>query len=236
MQYSSFSRLSDPIPETNLTHCSTGVVASPNYNGSYYPDLLDKTERIEVESGKVVRLEFTFFQVQHQSTCSRDYVEIKDGNGKTLMGRTCGWSEGVSPTHSWFIKPEVLTSETNSVEISFHTDSNTHHKGWSLNWTAVTPGRHCVMMKLKLQQSLLIESKHSTWIKHSGTLCLWQCFKTQMTTRNILSLPDHPLCWRALQSPWSPGVSLWEPDGQTRQWTQGQVLLRQVRHRPDLRT
>ena len=162
MQYSSFSRLSDPIPEINLTHCSTGVVTSPNYNGSYYPDLLDKTERIEVESGKVVRLEFTFFQVQHHSTCSRDYVEIKDGNGKTLMGRSCGWSEGVSPTHSYFIKPEVLTSETNSVEISFHTDSNTHYKGWSLNWTAVTPGRHCAMMKLKLKQSLLIESKHST--------------------------------------------------------------------------
>ena len=170
MQYSSFGRLSEPFPEINLTHCSTGVVTSPNYNGSYYPDLLDKTERIEVESGKVLKLDFTHFQVQWDSSCSKDYVEIKDGNGKTLMPRSCGWSQGVSSTHTYYFQTDTLTSLTNSVEIIFHTDASTHYKGWSLNWTAVTPGIFFHSQRVNVTVRLTDCQDHSVLTRSSPLL------------------------------------------------------------------
>ena len=196
MQYSSFSRLSDPIPEINLTHCSTGVVTSPNYNGSYYPDLLDKTERIEVESGKVLKLDFTYFQVQWDSSCSKDYVEIKDGNGKTLMPRSCGWSQGVSSTHTYYFQTETLTSLTNSVEIIFHTDASSHYKGWSLNWTAVTPG---IFLH---SQRVNVPSVRQNLPPQSCTLVL--CSRMTCVTVHLTDCQDHSVLTRSsppLESP-----------------------------------
>ena len=77
---------------------------SPNHPQKY-PNILQKTERIEVETGKVLRLEFTFFELQWDALCAKDYVKIKDGDGTTLMENSwfhrCGgrpeggpWVEG----------------------------------------------------------------------------------------------------------------------------------------------
>ena len=112
---------------------------SPNHPGKY-PNRLQKTERIEVETGKVLRLEFTFFEVQRDALCAKDYVEIKDGDGTTLMESSCGWMQGVSDSHSYHFIPPILVSQTNSVEIVFITDSASQYRGWKLSWTAVTPG------------------------------------------------------------------------------------------------
>ena len=116
----------------------TGVLTSPDYP-SNYPNSLDMTESLQVESGKVLRMEFTFFAVESRPKCSHDYVKITDGDGAVLMDNSCGYSNR-SSTSSDFFQPPNITTRTNTVNIIFHTSSHTSNVGWSLNWTALTPG------------------------------------------------------------------------------------------------
>ena len=120
----------------------TGVVTSPNHPKSY-PHNLEKTERIKAEGGKVLRLEFTRFTVHpcnsDTATCPCDFVNIVEGDGTTLMDRGCGYSY-LQPSHSYYFLPPIFTSNSDTVDIFFHTDSSGAAFGWSLNWTAVTPG------------------------------------------------------------------------------------------------
>ena len=121
---------------------ATGVVTSPNHPADY-PNNLDKTEAIEVESGKILRLEFTHFAVyvcDELTTCSScDFVKITDGDGTTLMDNSCGYSDR-DPSDSLYFLPPNITTRSNRVEIFFHTDDSSTQTGWSLSWSAVTPG------------------------------------------------------------------------------------------------
>ena len=117
---------------------TTGNVASPNHPDNH-PHNLDKTQTIEVESGKVLRLEFTHFDVYGGSTCQGDYVKITDGDGTTLMDNSCGYSSSY-PSPSYYFQPPTVTTRTNTVEIFFRTDGYGKSTGWSLSWSAVTPG------------------------------------------------------------------------------------------------
>ena len=74
-------------------------------------------------------MQFTAFDVESDSTCSYDHLTIKNGDGTTLMEKTCGSS-----------LPAAVTSTNNTVEIYFHTDYRNTESGWSLTWRAVTPG------------------------------------------------------------------------------------------------
>ena len=113
-----------------LINCclTPGVVTSPNHPDNY-PNNLQRTNRIEVEEGLIVEMQFTAFEVQFSSPCSFDYVTIKNGDGTILMEKTCGSS-----------LPAAVTSTSNRVEIYFHTDSSRSYSGWRLTWRAVTPG------------------------------------------------------------------------------------------------
>ena len=122
----------------------TGVVTSPNHPGDY-PDNLDKRQTLQVETGKILRLEFTRFSVYTCGSltawqaCSCDYVKITDGDGTTLMDNSCGYSSE-DPSSSSYFQPPTITTRTNTVEIFFHTDGDRTKTGWSLSWIAVTPG------------------------------------------------------------------------------------------------
>ena len=117
---------------------ATGVLTSPNHPDDY-PDNLDKTQTIEVESGKILRLEFTHFAVEWGSTCPLDFVKISDGDGTTLMDNSCGFSSR-DPSDPYYFQPPTITTRTNTVEIFFHKDGISTRPGWSLTWSAVTPG------------------------------------------------------------------------------------------------
>ena len=104
------------------------MVTSPNHPDNY-PNNLQRTNTIEVEEGLVVAIEFTAFEVEFKSSCSDDHVTIKNGDGTTLMEKTCGSS-----------LPAAVTSTSNRVEIYFHTDFFGSRIGWRLTWRAVTPG------------------------------------------------------------------------------------------------
>ena len=118
-----------------------GVVTSPNHPG-YYHHNIDKNEHITVETGKILRLEFTAFAVNvggSITTCPTDFVRITDGDGTTLMDNSCGYSDR-DPSDRYYIRLPIITTKTNKVEIYFHTNDNTARSGWSLRWTAVAEG------------------------------------------------------------------------------------------------
>ena len=123
---------------------SAGVVTSPNHPDEY-PENLDKTEVIEVESGKILKLEFTHFAVSAHAihatinTCPSDFVKITDGDGTTLMDKSCGYSDQ-DPSSSVYFLPPIITTRSNRVEIFFHTDAFDGEAGWSLSWSAVIAG------------------------------------------------------------------------------------------------
>ena len=92
-------------------------------------------EHVSVETGQILRLEFTRFAV----SCTNDFVRITDGDGTTLMDNSCGSSD-LYPNHPWYFQPPIITTKTNKVEIYFHTDDDGVRSGWSLRWTAVAEG------------------------------------------------------------------------------------------------
>ena len=111
---------------------TTGEVTSPNYPDNY-PDNLEKIETIQVEEGLILSLQFTAIDIQLDSTlcpdCSCDHLTITDGDGTTLMEKSCG-----------ITLPSDITSTSNIVKLVFRTDSGVTWSGWSISWSAVTPG------------------------------------------------------------------------------------------------
>ena len=108
-------------------------MTSPNYPGNY-PSNLEKTEMIQVEQGLILSLQFTAFNIEYYSDewcpgCSCDHLTITDGDGTTLMEKNCGNS-----------LPAAIRSTSNVVNLVFRTDSSVTFSGWSVSWSAVTPG------------------------------------------------------------------------------------------------
>ena len=120
---------------------STGVVSSPDFP-SNYPDSLARTERVEVEQGMVLSLEFTAFDIESNSDCDYDHLTITDGNGATLMEKSCGSAGnlviGGEKRNSTL--PPNIWSWSNKVNFVFVTDGGGTRPGWSVSWSAVTPG------------------------------------------------------------------------------------------------
>ena len=117
------------------------MLTSPNFPGNY-PTNFERTEVIQVESGKILRLEFTHFEVAYGSRCEYGFVKISDGDGTTLMDKICGFSTYDPSPPYYFLLPN-MTTRSNRVEIFFSTDDRSYYteSGWSLSWSAVTPGR-----------------------------------------------------------------------------------------------
>ena len=104
------------------------VLSSPKYPDKY-PNNLKKTKKIKGGSGTVLVLEFTAFDVESHASCRFDYLKIRDGDGTTLMGKTCGSS-----------LPDRITSKTNIVHLDFKTNDIGQSTGWSINWHELIPG------------------------------------------------------------------------------------------------
>ena len=105
-----------------------GVVTSPNYPDNY-PNNFERTYTIQVAEGLIISLQFSAFDIESHSTCDYDHLTITDGDGTTLMEKSCGYS-----------LPAAITSRSNMIKVVFSTDGSATESGFSLSWTAVTPG------------------------------------------------------------------------------------------------
>ena len=77
----------------------------------------------------ILSLQFTAFDIEADSTCDYDHLTITDGDGTTLMEKSCG-----TPL------PADITSTSNIVKLVFITNCCAERSGWSVSWSAVTPG------------------------------------------------------------------------------------------------
>ena len=105
------------------------MITSPNYPGNYPNNLEKEVETIQVEEGLIISLQFTAFDIESDSTCGYDHLTITDGDGTTLMEKRCGSTI-----------PADIRSTSNIVKLVFITDRTTSKTGWSVSWSAVTPG------------------------------------------------------------------------------------------------
>ena len=107
---------------------TAGVVTSPNYPDNY-PNNLERTYTIQVAEGLIISLQFSAFQIEYHPTCDLDHLTIMDGDGTTLTEKSCGFS-----------LPAATTSRSNMIKVVFSTGDSESMSGFSLSWTAETPG------------------------------------------------------------------------------------------------
>ena len=122
-------------------HHFLGIITSPNYPGNY-PRFLEKTEKIHVKSGQIIRVQFTYFAVYKTGSvddCRGDHVKVTDGDGTILMDKSCGYSTSSLTSSSYFLPPVILTN-TNAVQVHSRNYGGYTNRGWRLGWGMVVPG------------------------------------------------------------------------------------------------
>ena len=100
-----------------------------DYSGDgYYDNSLNQVDMIQVAAGKVIKIEFTAFNVENDGPwCPWDHLSILDGNGNKLLDKACG-----------FRQPFTICSETNEVYFTFFTDCIVTRPGWRAERSAET--------------------------------------------------------------------------------------------------
>ena len=105
---------------------TAGVVQSPNYP-SGYPNNCDESTNVTVPAGQIIEVEFdSSFSIEKSSGCVFDYVMVTDGDGTTLLPKTCGET-----------KPSSFTSKSNQITIVFTSDDRDQYAGFRLHWKSV---------------------------------------------------------------------------------------------------
>ena len=102
---------------------TSGVLTSLNFPETYL-DNLDIVQKIQVPEGNTIRIRFTEFDCEPQY----DTVTITDKDGTRLAlfdGRH-------NSEDDW--RTKEIVSNTDTVEVLFHTDGSGEYPGWRLDW------------------------------------------------------------------------------------------------------
>uniref|UniRef100_A0A452U8T7 Cubilin n=1 Tax=Ursus maritimus TaxID=29073 RepID=A0A452U8T7_URSMA len=104
---------------------STGVIKSPAYSYSDYPNNIQCSYTIVGRDDRVLQLKFSDFDVVPSTFCSQDYLAIYDGSdiSDPLLGKFCG-SE----------LPPNIKSSNHSLLLVFKTDSFETARGWKITF------------------------------------------------------------------------------------------------------
>ncbi|XP_036916668.1 cubilin [Sturnira hondurensis] len=114
---------------------SAGLISSPAYSLSDYPDDMSCWYNITVGDSKVVLLKFIDFDVVPSTFCSQDYLAVYDGYNISdpLLGKYCGSK-----------LPPNVKSSNNSMLLVFNTDSFQTARGWKISfWQTLGPQQGC---------------------------------------------------------------------------------------------
>ena len=81
---------------------------------------------------QVLRITFTFFQLESVSNCPHEFLQIHDGDSSAAfqLGRFCG----SSPPH------ELLSSD-NALYFHFYSEHLRNERGFTIRWETQQPGR-----------------------------------------------------------------------------------------------
>ncbi|XP_060950209.1 cubilin [Limanda limanda] len=103
----------------------SGEIHSPLYPSSY-PNNVDCSWVISVDSHHRVLFNFSDLDIEHHSNCSWDYVVVHDGPtiSSPLLARVCGTS-----------LPPSITSTQNTITVRFRSDSSRSHRGFSAHFS-----------------------------------------------------------------------------------------------------
>ncbi|XP_069007315.1 cubilin [Embiotoca jacksoni] len=109
---------------------SEGIIISPNWPNNYAHDR-QCIYLIRLPAGEKVSLNFTDIDLETHSSCTFDYVEVRDGSRETdpLIGRYCGSS-----------LPAAILSSSNSLWIRFRSDSSVSRAGFRAVYTVACGG------------------------------------------------------------------------------------------------
>ncbi|XP_076016850.1 suppressor of tumorigenicity 14 protein homolog isoform X2 [Genypterus blacodes] len=134
IQRPGFSAEFKAIPKMTAEMCggvltdNKGQFTSPHHPG-LYPPALDCKWTIKAPTGQKVRVTFTLFRMKEPevdvSKCHKDYVEL-------LGAKFCGEIHSLS-----------LTSQTNIMEVKFHSDESFTDKGFRAEYVAFDPSNPC---------------------------------------------------------------------------------------------
>ncbi|XP_074510127.1 suppressor of tumorigenicity 14 protein homolog [Sebastes fasciatus] len=122
------------IPRSKVQTCGgvlsdkTGSFTSP-LHPSFYPPAVDCKWTIKVATGKKVQVKFTLFRMKEPGVdtrvCHKDYVEV--------MGtKYCGEMTSLA-----------LTSDSNSLDVMFHSDESFTDKGFRAEYSVFDPANPC---------------------------------------------------------------------------------------------
>nr|XP_023646366.1 cubilin [Paramormyrops kingsleyae] len=137
----------------------SGQIRTP-YHPNSYPH--DKTCEwvINQPQGSVVTLTFLAFDVEDNSQCLFDYVEVRDGptSSSTLIGQYCGSQ-----------MPPMLQSTQRSMYVRFHTDASVSNLGFIAEYGAALEGCGDTLNE---PSGTITSPGHPTEYPH-GANCTW---------------------------------------------------------------
>uniref|UniRef100_A0A3Q3MXM2 Cubilin n=1 Tax=Mastacembelus armatus TaxID=205130 RepID=A0A3Q3MXM2_9TELE len=109
---------------------SEGIIISPNWPNNYAHNR-QCIYLIRLPAGEQVALNFTHLDIESHSSCTFDYVEVRDGRMETdpLIGKYCGST-----------LPAPILSSSNSLWIRFKSDSSVSRAGFRAIYTVACGG------------------------------------------------------------------------------------------------
>ncbi|XP_077973794.1 bone morphogenetic protein 1-like [Styela clava] len=111
----------------NASTRSKDLFSHPQYGDNNYISGQECDWIITADTGLVVRLTFTAFEVEEETDCSYDFVEVYDGedDSATRFGRYCG-SKALS----------TIMSTSGSLLLRFHSDDTINKKGFHARYSS----------------------------------------------------------------------------------------------------
>merc|ERR1719369_282149 len=107
-----------------------GIITSENYPDNY-PNVFNRNYTINSDEDSIV-ITFSDFELEENSDCSWDWLMIIDGDGSTLLPKTCGAD-----------KPGSVRSNTNTAVILFHSDRSETFRGFNITWESKQSDSTC---------------------------------------------------------------------------------------------